>query len=97
MLPAYGPVEQIRRGNMGHAAIEVDRRLYDMGSLNGYAYPFRATTAIRFWDFPTADAALAAIKSHPDCDGHLDRIVRFDATITADQATRLHAWWQQLK
>src|SRR3954469_21848499 len=40
MLPAYGEIEQIRRGNMGHVAIDVDGRLYDMGSLNGYAYPF---------------------------------------------------------
>jgi hypothetical protein len=97
MVPAYGVVEQIRRGNMGHAAIDVDGRLYDMGSLNGYAFPFRASTAVRFWNFPTADAALRAIVNQPDCDGHLDRILRFDVQVTAAQADRLHAWWGQLE
>lgn len=30
MTPRYGSVEQIRHGNMGHVAIEIDGRLYDM-------------------------------------------------------------------
>ena len=47
MLPRYSPVEQIRHGNMGHVAIEIDHRLYDMGALNGYAYVFRANPAVR--------------------------------------------------
>jgi hypothetical protein len=93
MLPRYSPVEQIRHGNMGHVAIEIDHRLYDMGALNGYAYVFRPAPAIRFWDFPTADAALKAVKDHPDCDGHLDRIIRFDVTVSTIQAARLRDWW----
>lgn len=97
MLPRYGPVEQIRRGNMGHAAIDVGGRLYDMGSLNGYAYVFRPTAAVRFWHFPTADAALSTITGTSDCDDHLDRILRFDVTVTDAQAGRLHDWWQQME
>ena len=92
MLPSYSTTEQIRRGNMGHAAIEVHGRLFDMGSLNGYAYPVRATRAVRFWNFPTADAALQAISNQTDCDGHRDRILRFDVDVTPQQAHRLRAW-----
>jgi hypothetical protein len=97
MLPSYGTVEQIRHGNMGHVAIDVDGRLYDMGALNGYAYVFRANPAVRFWDFPDADSAVAAVRNHPDCDGHLDRIVRFDVTVTDEQAARLRDWWDQME
>ena len=75
MAPRYGTVEQIRRGNMGHAAIEVDGRLYDIGALNGYAYTLRGAPAVRFWNFTDMDAALAAVRGHPDADGHLDRLV----------------------
>lgn len=52
---------------------------------------------MRFWDFASADAALAAVKDHPDCDGHLDRIVRFDVTVTDEQARRLRDWWDQME
>src|SRR3954462_13803533 len=97
MLPAYGVVEQIRRGNMGHAAIDVDGRLYDVGALNGYAYTLRAAPGVRFWNFPDARAALRALTDHPDADGHLDRILRFDVTITDEQARRLHEWWGELE
>jgi hypothetical protein len=72
MLPAYGTADQLRAGNMGHAAIEFGGRLHDMGSLNGYAYTFRPSIAVRFWPWPTADAALSALVNHPDADGWLD-------------------------
>jgi hypothetical protein len=97
MRPAYGVVEQIRRGNMGHAAIEVDGRLYDAGALNGYAYTLRAAPAVRFWNFPNADSALRAVANTSDADGHLDNILRFDVTVTDEQADRLHEWWGQLE
>jgi hypothetical protein len=90
MLPAYGVVEQIRRGNMGHAAIDVGGRLYDVGSLNGYAYTVRGSPAVRFWDFADADAAVGALADQADTNGHLDRITRFDVTVTDEQANRLH-------
>ncbi len=97
MTPAYGFVEQVRHGNMGHAAIEIDGRLYDMGALNGYAFVFKPTPAVRFWDLATADAALAALANQPDASGHLDRIVRFDITVTGEQARRLREWWEQME
>jgi len=97
MRPAYGVVEQIRRGNMGHAAIEVDGRLFDAGALNGYAYTLRAAPAVRFWNFPDAAAALRSVAGRSDADGHLDRILRFDVTVTDGQADRLHEWWIQLE
>src|SRR5204862_7901261 len=97
MLPAYGTVEQIRRGNMGHAAIEVDGRLYDVGALNGYAYTLRGAPGVRFWNFPDAEAALRAVAGQSDADGHLDRILRFDVTVADEQANRLHEWWGQLE
>jgi hypothetical protein len=97
MRPTYGVVQQIRRGNMGHAAIEVDGRLYDVGALNGYAYTLHGAPAVRFWNFPNADAAVRAVADTSDADGHLDRILRFDVTVTDEQADRLHEWWGQLE
>jgi len=42
-LPSYNTLEQIRAGNMGHVAIDIDHHLHDIGSLNGYAYPSPAS------------------------------------------------------
>jgi hypothetical protein len=97
MLPTYDVIEKIRRGNMGHAAIDVDGRLYDIGALNGYAYTLRAAPGVRFWNFPDADDALRALAGRADADGHLDRILRFDVTVTDEQADRLHEWWAALQ
>jgi hypothetical protein len=93
MTPAYGTLDQIRAGNMGHAAIEINGRLHDMGSLNGYAFTLRPSTAVRFWPWQNAQQTLIAICGHPDSDGWLDGIARFDVTVTDEQATRLQAWW----
>ena len=93
MLPAYDTLEQLRAGNMGHAAIEFDGRLHDVGSLNGYAFTFRPSTGVPFWPWRTADAAAAALVGHPDCDGWLDELTRFDVTVTDDQVRRLAGWW----
>jgi hypothetical protein len=95
MTPAYGNADQIRAGNMGHVAIEVNGRLHDMGSLNGYAFTFAPSTAVRFWPWPTADRAVAAIAGHADCDGNLDELDRFDVTVTDQQADRIAEWWAQ--
>jgi len=94
--PAYGTLEQIRAGNMGHVAIEIDQHLHDIGSLNGYAFTFVHSRAIRFWNFPDADAALPFLLSHPDTDGNLDRFTRMDADVTSAQAGALEQWWQRM-
>jgi hypothetical protein len=97
MLPAYGMTEQIRAGNMGHAAIEFHGRLHDIGSLNGYAFTFRASTGVRFWPFDNADAALAAVSNHFDCDRYRDSITRCDVIVTPAQADALEKWWGDLE
>jgi hypothetical protein len=97
MTPAYGTLRQISAGNMGHAAIEINGTMHDMGSMNGYAFAFSPTPGLRDWDFPDADSTLSRIVGHADSDGYLDEITRFDVTITDDQADRLQSWWEQME
>jgi hypothetical protein len=95
--PGYGLYDQIRAGNMGHAAIEIDGKLHDIGSLNGYAYTISASRAVRFWNFADAATALREIAGHPDSDGALPRVTRFDVTVTDAQAARLAVWWEEME
>jgi hypothetical protein len=94
--PAYDALEQIRAGNMGHVAIDIDHHLHDIGSLNGYAFTFTPSRAIRFWNFPDADTAIPFLLNHPDTDGNLDRFTRIDANITPAEAATLEEWWQRM-
>jgi hypothetical protein len=97
MAPAYGTLQQIRAGNMGHAAIEIEGRLHDMGSLNGYAFTLAPSRAVRDWSFEGASQAVSSLISHPDADGYLDEITRFDVTVTDVQEAILQSWWRQME